>query len=187
MGWNVTVWDKIFHLELNLSCEANVMSKLLLSCGTKCYHLSSWTKCYHLEFMLSWGMKCWYVGLNDITWDEMLSSGMKCCHLEQNVIMCNKSSLVEEDVVIWSILWCKVHKKLILSSGVVMWCYHVGWHPLFIIPESFSHSKTLVFLNNNLQVTISYGMCYTFTRTVFSYLWVVLIHWVGAGKRGLHW
>jgi hypothetical protein len=37
--------------------------------------------------------------------------------------MCNKSYRVEEDVVIGQ-FWAP--KKLILSSGVVMLCYHVG-------------------------------------------------------------
>ncbi len=141
---------KCYHLELMLSCGMKFYHLgYIFSSGAK---FIMWSKCYVKAFVIMWyevrnviildqmlssgsyvimwdemllcGMKWYHLGWNVIIWDEMLSSGA-------NVIMCNKSSLVEEDVVIWSILWCKVPKKLILSSGVVMWCYHVGWHPLF--------------------------------------------------------
>ncbi len=108
--------------------------------------------------MLICGMK-WY---HDITWDEMLSFGMKCYHPGANVIMCNKSSLVEEDVVIWSILWCRVPKKLMLSSGVVMWCYHVGCMitpPFLLLLKTSVIQKHTSFFEQYLagyKLTISY-------------------------------
>jgi hypothetical protein len=44
-------------------------------------------KCYHLELVLSPGTKCYHLGWNVIISDEMLSSGMKCYHLGFNVII----------------------------------------------------------------------------------------------------
>jgi uncharacterized protein YheU (UPF0270 family) len=37
--------------------------------------LSSWMKWYYLELMLSSGTKCYHLGWNVIIWDTMLSSG----------------------------------------------------------------------------------------------------------------
>jgi hypothetical protein len=73
----------------------------MLSCGAKCYYLELMSKC----------------GANVIMWDEMLSCETKCYHLElmlkcgANVIMWHEMLHVEADVVIWSILSCKVPKN----------------------------------------------------------------------------
>jgi hypothetical protein len=56
---------------------------------------------------------------------------------------------VEADVNILSILFWKIPKLfLMLSSGVIMWCYHVMLscgmitHPIFIIPHMITPVPT---------------------------------------------
>ncbi len=67
LGRNVIIWDEMFyHLEL------------MLSSGTKCYHLEL---SYHLgRNVIIWD-EMLSSGANVIIWDEMLSSAMKCYHL----------------------------------------------------------------------------------------------------------
>ncbi len=71
-----------------LSSGANVIShhlELMLSSGTKCYHLG-WNVIIW-DAMLSSGANVIFwdamlsSGANGIIWDEMLSSRMKCYHL----------------------------------------------------------------------------------------------------------
>ncbi len=105
--------------------------ELMLSSGTKCYHLgwnfiiwdkmfSSWAssgmKCYHLELMLSYGTKCYHLEL-------MLSSVLKCYHLGLNVIIWMKCYHLElmlsssgANVIIWS-----KYYHLVLSCDVIIW------------------------------------------------------------------
>ncbi len=140
--------------------------ELMLSSGTKCYHLG-W-KCYHLELMVSSGTKCYHLGLNVIIWsqcyhlglhviiwDEMLSSGMQCYHLE--LMLSSEANVI------------------MVSSGanVIIWCYHVMLSsgmitpPFFVFPGNFTHSSS----NFSVWVWVLYCLLFDFwkiSRTTFS-------------------
>ncbi len=127
--------------------------ELILSSGTKCYHLGwnviiwddmlssvangiIWDKMlsfgmkhYHLEPMLSSGTTCYHLGWIIIIWDAMLSSGA--------------------NVVIWDKMLSSGANVLMVSSGanVIIWCYHVMLSsgmitpPFFVFPGNFTHSN----------------------------------------------
>ncbi len=119
--------------------------------------LSSWTKCYHLEFTFSCGMKWYHLGWNVIIWDEMLSSGMKCYHLEQMLSCATK-------VILWKkmLSFGQFCDEKFPTNNVIIWCCHVMLSCAMITPLFYyswklqSLKNILVFLNNNMQVTISY-------------------------------
>jgi len=92
-----------------LSSGANVIIlKLMLSCGTKCYHMGPnviiWSLCYHVGRNVTIMGRNVSSGSNFIMWS-------KCYHLGTNVIN------VEADVAIWSILY---QKNVMLSFVLIM-------------------------------------------------------------------
>jgi hypothetical protein len=76
-------------------------------------------KFYHLELMLSSGTKCYHLGQSVIIWDEMLSSGMQCYHPELMLSSGTKCYLV---LLLWYvgnvIIWSKCY-HLVLSCDVI--------------------------------------------------------------------
>ncbi len=122
--------------------------ELMLSSGTKCYHLG-W-KCYHLELMVSSGTKCYHLGWNVIIWSQ-------CYHLGLHDIIWDDVLSSGANVIIWDKMLSSEANVIMVSSAanVIIWCYHVMLSsemitpPFFVFPGNFTHSYLAALLKTS--------------------------------------
>jgi hypothetical protein len=95
-GIRLRLWTLVYfrhknsiYILPNSSACCVIMRKLMLSCGTNCYHVVSsgahvivWSKFDHMasyvimwDELLSCGTNCYHVGQYVTMWDQMLSPG----------------------------------------------------------------------------------------------------------------